>query len=834
MHPITNLLFLLLFFWSSAEAGWIEPGEDISLGSNEGLALFVVDSDGSLSNIRIDKIGAIFTAPVLKKLNVGRSLRLLKLTQGEYQFDKAQLEFGWTSFYWEIKDLPNRRFRIEAGKLNYVGDLKVTGQLFWREMSIRNGGMRVFDELETQFSGLANRYEWRYAGEFPDPFIEFYKRQMVIHPEYKNLNDPEIARPSVAQRDLAALLFRADTVSGERLSPSGRYVLEYRQEGTAFNVYLLDLTTSSNRLLVSSPEALTSADWLDEKLLALTYTKSGTLKSNVIKIEDSGPLESAEISALGNLYWVHEDGSRRAIFVRTGPGRAGLELFEVELSNLDQARQLDNKALVKNLRLRSEVKNDYRWWFDSNGVPRLAQCRDKAKTRYEYFESAEGDVVKFSLEDHDSNPNDVFQFVGFDRSGKLLAVSNRNRAQSELIEFDPVTRKEGTVRFSRTDADVVDVMYGLNGEVNGVRIKTSGRVVQEPFATADQSLKKAFEAAIPGETLHFGDARANGNRLVYSFGPKNPGSYYIYSGATKKLELLALAAEHLEGRTMLDTVRFEVPSSDNFKIEAFLTLPTTETINVKPALLVMPHGGPIGVFDTRRFDPEVQYFAQLGFAVVQVNYRGSGGGGTTTTNLGLGQYGRAIEADVDAVVENLVSSGKVDADRIVALGTSYGGYSALMLSLDKPKRYKAAVSIAGVTDILAQFSGGDITFKKSVSEQLIKIIGDPRTDASALQKISPVYRYEEFTRPIMLVHDRGDERVTLDQSERLRRLLRLRGTPATTIVLQDNTHGVVLPASASDVYPKIAAFLLQALARPGTAVTTQIGANSAQENVQSP
>jgi dipeptidyl aminopeptidase/acylaminoacyl peptidase len=805
-------LFLLLTFWSHVQAGWIEPGEDISLGANEGLALFVVDTDGSLSNIRIDKIGSIFTAPVLKKLSVGRSLRLLKLTQGEYQFDKAQLEFGWTTLYWEIKDLPNRRFRIDAGKLNYVGDLNVSGQLFWREMSIRNSGMRVFDELETQFPGLGGRYEWRYTGEFPDPFIEFYKRQLAIHPEPKNLDDPQIARPSVAQRDLAGLLFRQETVSQEQLSPSGRYVLEYRQEGTAFNVYLVDLKTSSNRVLFSSPNALTSADWLDEKLLALTYTKSGTLRSNVIKIEDSGPLQSAEIPATGNLYVVKVDGSRRAIFARNGAGRAGLELFEIELSSLDQVRKLDNKSLSKSPRLRSEVKNDFRWWFDADGVPRLAQCQDHDKIRFEYFASADSVAVKFFLEDHDSNPNDVFRFVGFDRAGKLLAVSNRDRAQAELIEFDPVTRKEGTVRFSRTDADVTGVIYGLNGEVNGVRIKVGGRVVQEPFASTERSLKKAFETALPGETLHIEDARANGNRLVYAFGPKDPGRYFIYSGSTKKLDLLALAAEHLEDRAMLDTARFEVQGDNNFRIEAFLTLPVPNTADTKPALLVMPHGGPIGVFDTQRFDPEVQYFAQLGFAVVQINYRGSGGNGTTATNLGLGQYGRAIEADVDAVVENLVSSGKVDAERIVAMGTSYGGYSALMLSLDKPKRYKAAVSIAGVTDILAQFSGGDITFKKSISEQLIKIIGDPRTDASTLQKISPVYRYEELTRPILLIHDRGDERVTADQSERLRRLLRLRGKPATTIFLQDNTHGVVIPASASDVYPKIAAFLLQALA----------------------
>jgi dipeptidyl aminopeptidase/acylaminoacyl peptidase len=820
MSYSTKILLLIFVFWTRAQAGWIEPGEEISLSKGEGLALFVVDTDGSLSNIRIDKIGTVFSAPVLKKLGLGRSLRLLKLSEGDYQFDKAKLEFGWTTLYWEIKDLPNRRFRIEAGKLNYVGDLKVSGQLFWREMSIRNSGLRVYDELETQFPGLSKRYQWRYAGEFPDPFVEYYKQQLALHPESKTLLAPEIERPSIAQRDLANLLFRQESVSQEQLSPSGRYILEYRKEGTAFNAYLVDLKTSKNRLLSSTPQEITSAYWLSDSqtggeqaddLLALTYEKSGTLRSSVMKIKDSGPLEAAEIPASGNIYIAHSDGSRRAIFARNGSGRAGLELFEITVSSLDQVRKLDDKALLKFPRVRGGVKNDFRWWFDADGVPRLAQCQDNGKIRYQYFASAKSDATTFTLEDHETNPNDIFWFAGFDQQGKLLAVSNRERAQVELIEFDPATQKEGAARFSQQGADVTGVLYGLNGEINGVRIKNAGRLVQVPFANRDQALQKIFKAAIPGETVYFGDARANGNRLVYAFGPKNPGSYYIYSAATKKLDLLALAAEHLEGRPMLDTERFEVLGRDNFKIEAFLTLPTKTRNQVKPALLVMPHGGPIGVFDTQRFDAEVQYFAQLGFAVVQINYRGSGGSGTAATNLGLGQYGRAIEEDVDAVVESLIQGGKVDSDRIVALGTSYGGYSALMLTLDKPERYKAAVSIAGVTDILAQFSGGDVTFKKSISEQLIKIIGDPRTEATALQKISPVYRYEEFVRPIFLIHDRGDERVTIDQSERLLRLLRLRGTPPATIFLQDNTHGVVVMASAVDVYPKIAAFLLRSL-----------------------
>lgn len=814
--------FLLACVSPSLLAKWIESGEKISLSPNEGLALFVVDSDGSLTNIRIDRIGSIFSAPVLKDLRNGRQLRLLALEQGDYQLDKAQLYWGWMTYQWDMKELPNRTFHVDAGKINYIGDLKIEGSGLWRQMSIRNSGLRVFDELESQFPGLRDRYNWRYAGEFPDPFIDFYKQRMAGHPDATTLGDPEVPRPTFQEKELASLLFRDSPIQDEALAPSGRYVLELRHEGNVSNVYALNLSTHANRLLLSSRSAPNSVTWLADDLLAIDYLKGGIRKTGLFQFKDDGQVVFAEIPAAGWIYSAGTSGGAGAIFVRKTEDGAGLELFQIDRIDLDLVRGLTDRVVGKYTPIHSEIRNDYEWWFDSASVPRLALYADNGKAAYEYFAPGGGSGVKFTLDEDNDNPNDQFAIAGFDRDGKLLAISNRGRTQADMVEFDPLTHKEGATRFARAGVDVIDAMRGLNGEVVGVLIKSGGRVHQEPFASTEVSLQQALESALPGRSVGFGAARRNANRLVFSHGPKDPGSYYIFNETSKKLDLLALSAEQLEDRPLLDTHRFEVRSHDGFAIEAFLTLPVAATQAGKPPLLVMPHGGPIGAFDTERFDPEVQYFSQLGFAVVQVNYRGSGGGGTAMVNLGIGQYGRAIENDVDEVVDSLVASGKVDPDRIVAMGTSYGGYSSLMLTLERPKRYKAAVSIAGVTDVLAQFSGGDITLDKKIAELLVKIIGDPRQNADALKAISPVYRYAELNQPIMLVHDRGDERVTPDQSERLRRMLMFKGTPATTIFVQDNVHGLAVASTAMDVYPKIAAFLFQALAKLDNAAATPI------------
>jgi dipeptidyl aminopeptidase/acylaminoacyl peptidase len=162
-------------------------------------------------------------------------------------------------------------------------------------------------------------------------------------------------------------------------------------------------------------------------------------------------------------------------------------------------------------------------------------------------------------------------------------------------------------------------------------------VQQALNSTTETALLAKLRVALPERNLYVNPDNSSGRRLLYSEGPQDPGSVYLYEAKTQKLELLSNMAAHLEGRPLAATERFVIKSRDGFDIESFLTKAATSA-NQKLPLLVLPHGGPIGIADYKRFDREVQYCAKIGYAVLQVNFRGSGAG-KSNADRGAGVWG---------------------------------------------------------------------------------------------------------------------------------------------------------------------------------------------------
>lgn len=202
--------------------------------------------------------------------------------------------------------------------------------------------------------------------------------------------------------------------------------------------------------------------------------------------------------------------------------------------------------------------------------------------------------------------------------------------------------------------------------------------------------------------------------------------------------------------------------------------------------------------------------------MLRVNDRGSGQRDKASTEAGMGQWGQGIEADIERVVDTILARPDLDRARVVALGTSYGGSSATLLTLRNPDRYRAAVAIAAPTDLLLSFTCGDITHDVDAQERLTQWIGDPRTDPATHKRVSPVYRHADLQRPLLLVHDQGDQRVLIEHALRLKELLRVsRGVELPMIETADKQHGIGQSDTAVAAWPRIAAFLDQALAGEG-------------------
>jgi len=220
-------------------------------------------------------------------------------------------------------------------------------------------------------------------------------------------------------------------------------------------------------------------------------------------------------------------------------------------------------------------------------------------------------------------------------------------------------------------------------------------------------------------------------------------------------------------------------------------------------MVVMPHGGPFGPYDSWGFDGEVQFLASRGYGVLQVNYRGSGGRGDKFEEQAYKQWGGMIQDDITDGVKYAIDAKLADPAKICMYGGSFGGYSALMQPILNPGMYKCAIGYVGVYD-LALLNKSKESENEDVERFFGRSLGD---DAAALAKASPALRAKEIKVPVMLVHGKADDNVRLNQFKTMDAALRDIGQPAETFLAAGEGHGFSNPDNIAELYRRMEKFL---------------------------
>lgn len=202
--------------------------------------------------------------------------------------------------------------------------------------------------------------------------------------------------------------------------------------------------------------------------------------------------------------------------------------------------------------------------------------------------------------------------------------------------------------------------------------------------------------------------------------------------------------------------------------------------------------------------------------MLQVNFRGSDGYGKAFREAGYHAQGTLIEDDIDLAIRGALARYPLDPRRICMLGTSYGGYSALVSTVRWPERFRCAVSIAGVSDRMLFFTASDGGHSAQGREQLERVIGNPRTQQARMLATSPLYHYRELKTPLMLVHGEEDMRVDYEHARRLVRMLNLAGRPPVMLTFEKEGHGVDDIDNIETTWSGIAGFLREHLDQPGS------------------
>ncbi len=278
--------------------------------------------------------------------------------------------------------------------------------------------------------------------------------------------------------------------------------------------------------------------------------------------------------------------------------------------------------------------------------------------------------------------------------------------------------------------------------------------------------------------------------LVYGEHNFDGGGYYLYRGRGEPLARIAmrypeLAQAQLGGQRQSITYR----SRDGTTIPAYLTIPAVENAQNLPLVLLV-HGGPHGVRENLSFDYWAAFLASRGYAVLQPNYRGSGGLGREWEWAGRRQWGGLMQTDVEDGVAALVRARIADPARVCIVGASYGGYAALAGATLTPDRYKCAASISGVSDLnemLRETVAQD--GRDSMSADYLRLsVGDPVADRDAIRAVSPVNLAERVRIPVLLVHGADDTVVPIAQSQRMHDRLVGAGKNVRFVRLQNDDH----------------------------------------------
>jgi dienelactone hydrolase len=627
-------------------------------------------------------------------------------------------------------------------------------------------------------------------------------------------------------------LFRDPMYRRAIISPGGRYVAAeyFDDERTKVSVSDMDAGVDSNVLTIyedSRDAWIPQLLWADDDSLLITVDqrrpKSGGRRERVTYVVDLRSGENGlerdfhEIAVRGLVVDPLPAVEDSILFSPTSEGSsvyrislAGLPRYEYTGADVEreESASFSKDALVA--QLGDTVVN---WISDADGAVRcaLAYAEDPVELRI-WYRSDAGAAWQLVYAQQDPRHFEDLVPLGLSEDGQRLVVAtNRDRDRYGLYDFDPAARALGDLLYEHPSGELVNVIYDYSrSKILGAMYLEAGEVRYAYLQSEAKSRNEILARAFPNHTVRVTSTSADGRRLaLLASSPQDPGIFYYFDLDSNRAREIGRMAPWLENNVLAAVRSFKVKAQDGPEVEAFLAYPPlTEG---RAPLVVMPHGGPAGMLDMREFNPEVQYLARSGFAVLQVNYRGSGGYGREFERAGYRQWGRGIENDIDAAVEYVIEQGWVDREHMCVVGASYGGYSALMSVIRHPTRYRCAATFAGVTDIALMFNSSDWSWSEVSREQATEIIGDPDHEYEQLREYSPVYHVSEIQVPIFVAHGIDDRRVDVDHAYRLLAMLELYGLPFRWRLLENTGHGFNSTSDAIHYYIELREFLSEYL-----------------------
>jgi dipeptidyl aminopeptidase/acylaminoacyl peptidase len=606
----------------------------------------------------------------------------------------------------------------------------------------------------------------------------------------KKTQHKDAVAPLIPMKDF----FRNPEKVAYSLSPNGEYLAFMQPWETRLNVFV-------EKIGSGQPVRVTSAK---ERDIAGFAWKGD---NRIVYVQDTGGDENYRLYAVGI------DGSNPKDLTPFEKVRAQiidqLERNDSEILvglNKRQPRIFDVYRINVNtgeMQMIAENPGNYTGWFtDWDGKLRIATTTDGVNSTL-LFRNSEADkfepVVTTSFKE-------TFVPLLFTPDNKQIYVStNIGRDKAAIVKYDVATKKEVEKIFEHPEVDVNNLLSSRKRRV----ITGVSYVTDKPgFYFIDKQrgdLQKDIGRRLPGYEVRLaGCNREEDKCLVRTFSDRSRGAYYFYDLKSKDFRKLADVSPWLNEQDLVQMKPIKYQSRDGLTINGYLTLPKGMPARNLP-VVVNPHGGP-WYRDTWGYNPEVQFLANRGYAVLQMNFRGSTGYGRHFWEASFKQWGKAMQDDITDGVQWLIKQGIADPKRIGIYGGSYGGYATLAGLVYTPDLYAVGIDYVGVSNLFT-FIKAFPPYWKPYLEMVYEMVGHPEKEKDLLTSASPVFHSDKIKVPLLIAQGANDPRVNKAESDQMVEALKKRGIEVPYIVKANEGHGFSNQENRFDFYRAMEEFL---------------------------
>ena len=581
-----------------------------------------------------------------------------------------------------------------------------------------------------------------------------------------------------------------------RLSPDGGKLAWMAPYERRLNVFVRDLATGEDRQVTRSLERdIAGFLWAgNERLIYLQDTGGDeNFRLYAVGIDGSDvldltPYDNVKCGIVDDL----EDIDDQILFQMNRRNPELFDVFRLDVNTGDATLLAENPGNIQS------------WITDQDGRLRMATTTDGVHTSILYRPTEEDDWRTVATYDFKENASPLY--FQYDRDA-IWVASNVGRDKTAIFEYDLETGREGKLVYEHPEVDVSHLLLSRKRKrVTGVAFETD----RTEYAFFDD-LRAGLQATVDEKLPETVNTVVSTNRdetiyIIHSGSDRSRGAYHLFDTSTSELTKLFDLSPWLDESRMTEMQAVTYKSRDGLTIHGYLSLPRGEG---PFPMVVHPHGGP-WARDSWGFNPEVQFLANRGYAVLQMNFRGSTGYGRKFLEASFGQWGLAMQDDISDSVNWAVEQGYAHKDKVAIYGGSYGGYATLAGMTLTPELYACGVSYVGVSNLFTWIAAFP-PYWKPFLEMMYEMVGHPERDEERLKATSPYFHADSIQAPLMVAQGANDPRVKKEESDQIVAAMEKRGIPTEYIVKDNEGHGFQNEENVFEFYRAMETFLGQHL-----------------------